>query len=292
MKSLKKVLLCVVAVAVSAAALSFAACSGDDALNGTYEGEYKYANPYATDSYYGVKVAVTVEDDVITSVETIDSDYIEVSDSNATYGWDNTVYTNSKATLLAAYKGKTVDDILALTVACEDGGEPSTQDAEGFVNYGSDLVLTGATQCSGRLLLAVQNALTEKSKIYVGEYKYANPYATGSYYGVRVAVKVENGTITSVSTISTDYIEVSDSNATYGWDNTVYTNSKSTLLAAYNGKSVSDILALTVACEDGGEPSTQDAEGFVNYGSDLVLTGATQCSGRLLLAVQDALKNV
>ena len=62
------------------------------------------------------------------------------------------------------------------------------------------------------------------------------------------------------------------------------------LLQQYEGWSVADILSVKVFYDENGEPySEADNPGFVESG--LVLSGATQGSGRLLLAVQDALKN-
>lgn len=60
--------------------------------------------------------------------------------------------------LLQQYEGKSVADVLAVKVFYDENGEPySKDDNSDFASSG--LVLTGATQGSGRLLIAVQNAL-------------------------------------------------------------------------------------------------------------------------------------
>jgi uncharacterized protein with FMN-binding domain/flavin-binding protein dodecin len=133
--------------------------------NGTvYEGEYKYTN-YGTN--YGIKVQVTVYDGKIVNVALVKSDLVRISPANETYHWYQTDvdnYLTNEASLLEAYKGKKVSDIKAITVAVkkdDDGNdaEPYVKDDEEFKAYDSDLILTGATQCSSRLLKAVQNAL-------------------------------------------------------------------------------------------------------------------------------------
>ncbi|MCD7729217.1 MAG: hypothetical protein LUI60_04820 [Clostridia bacterium] len=156
MKALKIALICT-AAALSVAAASVSACH--KAVSGTFEGEYKYDNPYAEGTYYGVKVSVEVEEDVIKSVTVLDSEYIQASDSYEEWGWDNTVYQNGRDNLLASYAGKTVDDILALSVAVDEDGAPYVSTDRNFVSYDSDLLISGATQSSGRMLLAVKNAL-------------------------------------------------------------------------------------------------------------------------------------
>ena len=53
---------------------------------------------------------------------------------------------------------------------------------------------------------------------------------------------------------------------------------------------VADVKALNVSKDDNGQPNTDEA-GDASQGA-LLLTGATQTSGRIILAVQDALKDV
>lgn len=274
------------------ATVSVAAIAGCGSST-TYEGEYKYANAWVENSYYGVKVSVTLDsDDVIESVSIVESDYVTVTDS-----WENkSTWENGVDSLLAAYSGKSAAEVMAQYVACETDGTPTIQSGDGFNAYDSTYLITGATQGSGRLLLAVQNALENAGyKSYVGEYKYENTYAAGSYYGIKVNVVVKDSTIQKVTVIDTDYIEVSSANPDYGWTSDSvanWNNNLDSLLAKYEGKTVSAIKALTVACASSGEPYASSFDEFVSYDSDLLLTGATQGSGRLLLAVQNAIASL
>lgn len=143
MNKLKRALICLAICAASVfVAAGFAACT-----DGGLEGEYHYANPWGG-ADYGVKVSVVVEEGVIQSVEIVPSDYVEVTDS---WGGKD-AYLESRDELLASYVGKTVDEVLAIEVTCGVDGTPS---AVGD----SDFLISGATNCSGRLLRAVQDAL-------------------------------------------------------------------------------------------------------------------------------------
>lgn len=147
MKKLLKVLALVAVVACCAVAVAFAGC-GESAK--TYDGEYKYEIA-AWHTTYGVKVEVTVKDDTIQSVKIVDSDYVVVTST-----WDNkATWENGVEGLLKAYEGKKVADVKAVKVEVATGdfaGQPESV-------ADSNLMITGATQGSGRLLLAVQDAL-------------------------------------------------------------------------------------------------------------------------------------
>lgn len=151
MKRMKKALIGLAVGAVAAlGVVGLAACGGNTT---TLEGEYYYANPYSAEAPdYGVKVEVTVnkDDNTIEKVEIVESDYVQCTDS-----WkDKNTYLNGEAELLAAYEGLEVDDVLAMTVTTGTDGTPSAVSE-------SDLLITGATQSSGRLLKAVQDALAD-----------------------------------------------------------------------------------------------------------------------------------
>lgn len=153
---IKTISIAVMAVALCVCAFAFAACDSTEkeAESKTYNGEYHYDNHGAE---YGVKVAVTVKGDTIEKVEIVTSDYVEISPANAEYGWTEeniAVYTNGKSNLLKAYEGKKVSDVKAVTASIK-----GQNDAEENSVSDSALIITGATQCSARLLLAVQNAL-------------------------------------------------------------------------------------------------------------------------------------
>lgn len=147
MKRMKKALIGLAVGAVAAlGVVGLAACGGNTT---TLEGEYQYT---AWSTNYGVKVEVTVntDDNTIEKVEIVESDYVQCTDS-----WkDKNTYLNGEAELLAAYEGLEVDDVLAMTVTTGTDGTPSAVSE-------SDLLITGATQSSGRLLKAVQDALAD-----------------------------------------------------------------------------------------------------------------------------------
>ena len=155
MKKLGKFLLvgAVAAIAV-AGTVGLAAC-GDPVYNGDYEGEYKYENAWVSGSYYGVKVTVTVEDNIIKSVVcAADTDTMH----NVTPSWANHDATVAALpAYLKTFEGKTVDEVKAIKVAKEENGEPTTL-AKDATTQG-DYVLTGSTQTSGRIILAIQDAL-------------------------------------------------------------------------------------------------------------------------------------
>ena len=238
----------------------------------TFVGEYHYANPWApTAPDYGIRVAVTVKGEDIVNVEVLESDYTEVSD-----GWNNAnLWNDGLEGLLTAYESKTVEEVLAAYVTAQADGQPN-------VVSDADLMITGATQGSGRLLLAVQNALdptgANTTKVYTGEYKYENTWVPGSYYGIKVAVTVKGETILKVEVLDSDYTEVTDS-----WeDKDIWINNLDSLLAAYEGKTVAEIFDVDVTVDGNGQPTAVSD-------SELMISGATQGSGRLMLAVQNAL---
>lgn len=157
--------------ALAVAAASTALCAGiamtttgcNAGYNGTYEGEYKYSN-YGHD--YGIKVRVTVENNIITKVVDITKGaYVVVSDANPAYGWTEDAvanWTNNESYLLQKYEGWAVSDILAIQVFIKENGEPYGKTENAAM---SDLMISGATQGSGRLLLAVQAAFGQTVEI-------------------------------------------------------------------------------------------------------------------------------
>ena len=127
-----------------------AACGGEEAK--TYEGEYHYASPWsATAPDYGVKVKVTVTGGKIDKVEIVESDYVQVTET-----WtDKQTYLDGEKGLLDSFAGKTVEAVMDYSVTKDDKGGPTAVTAEGLK------VITGATQSTGRLILAVQDALAD-----------------------------------------------------------------------------------------------------------------------------------
>lgn len=201
-KIFKGLSILVASTALCAGIATATACSGG--YNGTYEGDYHYTNDYGV--VYGMKVKVTVENNIITKVEDVtDGDYVTVSpgwvnkyvaDYNAAsdtdkadtskfpvvpqysgwtlinakdietlapdyYGWTNKnedTWKTDEAWLLQKYEGVAVSDVLDIKVYIKTSGEPYSSDKNDF----GELIITGSTQGSGRLLLAVQDALKSK----------------------------------------------------------------------------------------------------------------------------------
>ncbi len=126
-----------------------------------------------------------------------------------------------------------------------------------------------------------------QSKSVTGEMHYTN---YGTEYGIRVNVEVQGDRIKSVKVVDSDYVEASEPMGS--WDPQVWNSGLSGLLAAYRGKYVSDVLAKEVVTDEKGAPLTSEDTGFNDYGDDFMITGATLGSGRLLIAVQTALKKL
>lgn len=159
MNKMKKAIIGLAVGAVAAlGVVGFAACGSSEQ---TVEGLYNYDATHGQNTtHYGVKVSVTVKDDVITKVEIVDSEYVQLTPSWLEGEAEGALaYKNGEANLLKKYEGKAVSDILKLEVACDESGAPLKQTDEGFKAYGEDFLIGGATQSSSRLLLAVQNAL-------------------------------------------------------------------------------------------------------------------------------------
>lgn len=154
MKKFKK-LITVFALALTLAigAFAFGGCSSSQ----TYEGEYGYTQ-YGTN--YGIKVSVEVQNDKIKTVTVLDSDYVEATSSE--YGWaDEAVWNSNLQSLLNKFSGANVSDILAINVVCDAEGAPVASSSESFSQYGAEnqYLISSCTVGSGRLILAIQNAL-------------------------------------------------------------------------------------------------------------------------------------
>ena len=265
--------------------LAGAVCAGCAALSGcawttqTAEGEYHYTN-YGVE--YGVKVSVEVQNDEkgerIRKVTIIDSDYTQLSDPNADYGWtdeDRQVYIDGEQALLDTYRGKDVVEVLSMNVNTDAIGQPTSAD--------SSVTISGATQSSGRLLLAVQDALCNYGySILYGQYHYPNAWApTAPHYGIKVKLVMKGNVIKRVLIADSDFVSVTDS-----WeDKAIWNDGIDELLASYVGLTKTEVMHMSVATSEGGQPES------VSDGAP-VITGATQGSGRLLLAIQNALDHL
>lgn len=162
MKKFAKLL--VVAGCAAVACAGLAAC-GEDPVD--YKGSYKYASPWGGE--YGVNVTVTVEGDTITKVVCAD-DTATLFNISASWtegahegdlGHDKTVA--ALPDYLKKFEGKKVADIKAITVSVVSESEKTDYVPAGQPKSISNknLTLTGATQTSGRIILAVQDALKD-----------------------------------------------------------------------------------------------------------------------------------
>ncbi len=129
----------------------------------------------------------------------------------------------------------------------------------------------------------------EDAKTYKGEYSYKS---YGHTYGMVVNVSVADGKITKVEDITGNtYVSVSTPpEGNEDWTDASVKNWKDNLpklLKKYEGKTVEEVKALTATIK-GVEEATENKVSD----SNLVITDATQGSARLLLAVQNALKDV
>lgn len=160
---MKKFLVIALVVVMALGVFAFAACEKGE----TVDGEYSYANPYVTtgDSKYGCKVKVTVKGGVITAIEVAaDTDTFY----NLSEGWkneDGTPTTGKKAwmdngkAMADSFVSMKVADVNAIKVTCEKSVPSKIESAPTALK-----VVSGATQSSGRLILAVQNALSKLAK--------------------------------------------------------------------------------------------------------------------------------
>ncbi len=171
---MKKILVIALAVVLALGVLAFAACEQPQVV----EGEYSYANTHdeTGTQKYGCKVKVTVKGGVITA--------IEVAEDTATFfnlsaNWTEDYTPNGKPTagktawiengkkMADSFVGLTVDQVNAIKVTCAASGEPDTK-TEGVKTIDGApaklQVVSGATQSAGRLILAVQNALSKLAK--------------------------------------------------------------------------------------------------------------------------------
>lgn len=274
MKKSVKALTAIITSAVCA--LGIAALSGC-AQKQTLTGEMSYTRWGVN---YGIRVNVVVQTDSkgdrISKVTVADSDFVSASESD---DWDKTKWDNNLNKLLLAYRGEYVADVLAKEVAT-DGEEPLASDADGFVNYGDDFITSGATIGSGRLLIAVQNALKtlEGYSVAEGEYGYNN---WGTDFGAKVRVVVKDGVIQKVAALSSDLVNASDVDS---WNKDLWYDNLDAVLKSYEGKSVEAVKNGTaqVSGQDGATTNSVSD-------SDLIVTGATLSSARLYKAVQNAL---
>ena len=245
--------------------------------------------------------------------------------------------------MVDSFVGLTKEEVLGMKVYVTPAGEPLTGNSKvETVKYIPDQLAVvigghgdfakdaGATQSTARLILAVQDALLEAKgdtsknsncvtldlgQTVEGTYSYANTHGSG-FYGVTVEVTVKNGKIsdvivnpdtedmTNLTAVWTENYQP-DGTPTAGKQNWI--DHGADMAKSFVGLSVEDVMAITVACAESGEPNTGTADNpinpFTNIPEGLIViqggvgdiaakAGATQSSGRLILAVQNALSKL
>ena len=273
-KLLKTVAIFAVAAACGATCVSLSGCNKTQ----KYDGEMHYEQ-YGVN--FGIKVSVEVQSDKkgdrIRKVSVLNSDYVSASPS----GWDKDKWDDNLQTLLNAYRGMYVKDVLALDVVTAENGAPYVRTDDKFSDFGGNLIITGATLGSGRLLLAVQDALSKANgyEVVEGEYGYVS---YGTNYGVKVRVILKDGVIKKVVTLTSDY-----TNATASWNTALWYDKADVILAAFEGKTAAEIngITATVGGQDGATENVVSDSAFL-------ATDATLSSARLMLAVQNALSKI
>ena len=249
MKKITKLLLTgCLSAAFCAAGFGVAGCIGG---NPVVEGEYHYSN-YGVE--YGVKVSVEIQHeaqgDRIARV-TIDttSGYIQLSDANDALGWTDSNrqdYLDGEQGLLNTYRGMYVEDVLALNAGTDEIGQPTSVD--------SSVGISGATQSSGRLLLAVQDALCNYGyTLLYGQYHYPNAWdASAPHYGIKVKLVMKGNVVKRVVVVDSDFVSVTDS-----WeDKATWNEGLDDLLASYAGLTKTEILHMSATTNEDGQPES------------------------------------
>jgi hypothetical protein len=144
--------------------LGVTGCSGKYE-DGIYKGEYSYACEAKPGETFGAKVEVTVQNQIITAVKVSEdgTTYYNIAPfwpegsregdlgpTKAAEGYQD--YINEKIV------GQKASTIVSLKIMTDEHGIPKYDVAH--KEAWSDYIYTGATLTSGRLLLAIQNALT------------------------------------------------------------------------------------------------------------------------------------
>ena len=198
---MKKILIIALAVVMLVSVFALTACNQQ-----TVEGEYAYDNAWVPGAKYGVKVSVTLNKDVITKVVVTSED--TETYTNLSASWDKkATWENGQAAFLASFEGKTIQDVLNIRVACAANGQPNS--VEGFT------AVAGATQSSGRVILAIQNAIKKLGQSAYGRVhkKYAGQATVYVIAGKLVAASLDEAClptqVTAAEAIEGFTVEVS-----------------------------------------------------------------------------------
>lgn len=162
MKKLLKSVAIVAAVAAVGTGVGLMAGCGD--AEATYNGEYKHANAHSAGKYYGCKVEVKVKDGKITAVKQTSENTDSYTNITSKWDADGSKAKGFQAWLDATFVGKTVTEVKSWSVKVEkneDGSDKGIVTVKDGQTLDSSLIYTGATQTTGRTILAVQNALKD-----------------------------------------------------------------------------------------------------------------------------------
>ena len=131
-----------------------------------------FASANAKDAFGGKKISALKEyaDIIDLSNSSVAIEQATIPSAPDWYKWTNAqaeYWTKTKAYLLQQYEGLTVKEVLGIKVYIKDSGEPYEVKDDHNIERNpqlaeSGLLVTGATQGSGRLMLAVQDALSKK----------------------------------------------------------------------------------------------------------------------------------
>ena len=160
---MKKLIVIALAVVMALSVMAFVACGP----SGEVDGEYSYDNAWTAGQKYGCKVHVTVKNGTIVAI-TVDKD----TDTfyNLSAGWtDKAKWENGGQAMIDSFVGLSVDEVNAIKVTydTETNNEAHTVKGQPTKIEGAPAalkVVAGATQSSGRVILAVQNALSKLGK--------------------------------------------------------------------------------------------------------------------------------
>lgn len=147
--------------ALSALFISGCSCEPTIVEPEGYEGVYSYE---AHLNNYGAKVKVEIDEDTkkVTKVHLYD-DTDEMTNLSGAYGdWteeERANWNDNKAEFLKSFEGLTLEEIMSIEVPVEENGAPySDNENKGFGEFDG---VAGATQSSGRVIKAVQKAISD-----------------------------------------------------------------------------------------------------------------------------------
>lgn len=148
--------------ALSALFISGCSCEPTVVEPEGYEGVYSYE---AYGNTYGAKVKVEIDEDTkkVTKVHLYDDTDEMTNLSGASEAWteeDRANWNDNKAEFLKSFEGLTLEEIMSIEVPTNEGGVPSNLE-EDATGYGTFDVVAGATQSSGRVIKAVQKAISD-----------------------------------------------------------------------------------------------------------------------------------